>query len=641
MLTPTGFFLRLRKSTLIVISTLSVFIATFSYANQHTISKLYDQAFRGDVDAQYELGKKLIEGVEIVSDAESGLEWITSAAEKNHSRAQFMLGMTYYFGKLIPENRALAIQWVKKAADNNLVQAQYILGGMFHTGYTEKNLAKAAKYFTMASNQGYVKGHVALATMYETGKYFPKSEKRAAKLYKKAAEQSNLLAQILLGGMYEDGRGVTRDYKKAMYWYTEAAGQGDAKAQWLIGMMHLNGRGVQTSVSSAKAWLNRSCVNGFEQACSDLRKLPQNQKNIDARAPSINKAGYDLFKSTVFQDGKQKYKTAHDQLTRFWVEEDFQLKGIRYHTKFFATQHIDNHTGEPYSAHVTGATVSVITYRQKDSGQWEVVSAQKGLTESGSWGDIYSDNYLAEKLSPSSYGLLFEFGYTAQGQSEGGRLIYVFHKDKWHYAGFIPEEGSYGDASACELYKECSEYENAYSFTGEIYIGETGKSTGFPDLLVVRTGTVLGGNPAKNTTYRFDGNQYKELLAQISQPSAGRSNQNTDSKTDHINSLHDKMEKGISGANIQMAGKKTDEFTTIKSIRYDRKIPEVIYTYYENPKITRLGINPANIINTAKQTHIKMVCDGPFSELMRALRFKVTHNYEGLVSVTIYPEDCE
>ena len=636
-----------RKLVIMVLCAVSVFAVTFVYAEHRPFNELLSLAKGGNVEAQYFVGKKLIEGVEVTSDSEKGVKWVRRAADQGHAAAQFLLGILHFYGELAPKDKFLAKKWVQKAADNNLVQAQYILGNMFHQGYIEKNLAEAVKYYGLAVEQGYSKAQLALAIMYEEGEYLAKSEKRAANLYRKAAEQSDVNAQILLGGMYEDGRGVSRDYGQAMYWYTEAKNQGDARAQWLLGMMHKHGKGVPANIPAAREWINRSCVNGFEQACADLRNLPADQGYIDERVPDIRKAAYDLFRSSAFKNPKQKYKTAHDQLTRFWFEEDFQLKGVLYHSKFFATQYIDESTGEPYQAHATGAKVSVVTYKKNISGQWERVSLQEKLTISGSWGDIYSDNYVSEYFSPSSYGVLFEFGYSAQGHSEGGRLVYVFHKNKWHDTGFVQDSGS----------NEGSGLGAPYSFEGEIYIGVNNKETGFPDLLVERAGTEYQGVPAKGSLYRFDGNEYKkvefaakEALPTGSQPSIDVSNKNTRLGTnplglsdEEISLFHDKMEVGIAGANAEMASKRTDALTTIKSITYDRIVPEVIYTYHKDQKIAGIDFGDAmeKAENIIRQQHIQLVCGGPMVEFMRILRFRVTQDYDVLHNVTIYPEDCE
>ena len=88
--------------------------------------------------------------------------------------------------------------------------------------------------------------------MYYLGQGVKKSLKNAAKWYTLAADQGFAPAQNNLGTMYAEGRGVDKDEKHAIELFTLAADQGDAKAQYGLGLMYAEGRGVEKSVSKAK-----------------------------------------------------------------------------------------------------------------------------------------------------------------------------------------------------------------------------------------------------------------------------------------------------------------------------------------------------------------------------------------------------
>jgi TPR repeat protein len=87
--------------------------------------------------------------------------------------------------------------------------------------------------------------------------------------YRKAADNGNLRAHISLGTMYENGRGVPRDYAAAVSWYRKAADRGYADAQDSLGLMYANGRGVPQDYIMAHMWYNLAAASGNKDAASN------------------------------------------------------------------------------------------------------------------------------------------------------------------------------------------------------------------------------------------------------------------------------------------------------------------------------------------------------------------------------------
>lgn len=503
-----------RRSTFTGAVTKAIFFAaalvvssasTANAESSRSIAELTFLAERGDAASQYELGKKLIEGVDVQESPYEGLRWITKAAQQDHGPAQAVLGAGYYYGGLVEKNDEEAAKWFKEAADNNIKEAQYIMGIMYYNGTgLRKDYAEAFRYFTLAHSQYYEKAYTALGVMYEEGVYVEKNEKKAAELYSKAYDQN---AMLLLGGMYEDGRGVEQSFNKAMEYYKRASDQGNASAQWLLGAMYQSGKGVGENQGRALSWFNRSCKSGFSQACNDASEFRSKFSAGAAPVPDARQAALDLFGFRSFDSADKKYRTGPDGLTRLWIEEDFELNDKFYHSKFFSSQSINSQTGEPYQSHAAGAKISVITYKRSPKGQWLVASQQKNIGTLGSWGDISSNIYDAEPFSSSSYGILFDTGYSTQGESSSGKIVYVFTGEKWHNAGYIVE-GEENESSY-----SCGDMGRCHDFYGVSRI-IMDQNKVFPDIHVERYGMGYGGKiPPDDIIYEYNGDKYTSKKA--------------------------------------------------------------------------------------------------------------------------------
>ena len=71
------------------------------------------------------------------------------------------------------------------------------------------------------------------------GKGVAQDYQEAAKWYSLAAEQGHAVAQNNLGWMFDMGKGVAQDYQEAAKWYRLAAEQGHSAAQSNLGVMQV------------------------------------------------------------------------------------------------------------------------------------------------------------------------------------------------------------------------------------------------------------------------------------------------------------------------------------------------------------------------------------------------------------------
>lgn len=95
--------------------------------------KLIAAAEGGDVAAQLELGLKYSIGS--ITDWKEAVKWFGEAAEKGNAEAQYNLG------KMIIENRGarkegtVAVKWLNKAAEQGNADAQLLLGHIYNGDY--------------------------------------------------------------------------------------------------------------------------------------------------------------------------------------------------------------------------------------------------------------------------------------------------------------------------------------------------------------------------------------------------------------------------------------------------------------------------------------------------------------------------
>lgn len=77
------------------------------------------------------------------------------AALKGDVLAQYFVGRAYQNGRGVDKDLPEAFKWEKMAADNGLVRAQKSVGSMFYSGAgVAQDYSAAAKYFLLAAEQG-------------------------------------------------------------------------------------------------------------------------------------------------------------------------------------------------------------------------------------------------------------------------------------------------------------------------------------------------------------------------------------------------------------------------------------------------------------------------------------------------------
>src|SRR5215471_8620049 len=92
------------------------------------------KAERGDAVAQYELGQRYRQGIDVPRDAAEAVKWYQRAAEQGYAEAQYNLAVAYRHGAGVARDDAEAVRWYRKAAEQGDAPAQVNLGLQYARG---------------------------------------------------------------------------------------------------------------------------------------------------------------------------------------------------------------------------------------------------------------------------------------------------------------------------------------------------------------------------------------------------------------------------------------------------------------------------------------------------------------------------
>ncbi|MCR4667528.1 MAG: sel1 repeat family protein [Desulfovibrio sp.] len=152
-------------------------------------------------------------------------------------------------------------------AVNGNATAQVLIGRCYESGLgVEQNLETAAKWYSIAAEQGDPQGILCLAYCYENGVGVNRDEGKTLELMKNAAEKGVPEAQFNLALYASKGRyGVPKNYEESFTWAKRAADQGYAQAERYVGACYEYGVGVEMNVAEAAKWYAKAKAKGLEK----------------------------------------------------------------------------------------------------------------------------------------------------------------------------------------------------------------------------------------------------------------------------------------------------------------------------------------------------------------------------------------
>jgi TPR repeat protein len=272
--------------------------------------KLFDAAVSGSREAEYELGRRYLNGEVVAQNDHEAAYWIRKAAEKGQSTAEDLLGDMYELGRGVDRSSYQAAAWFKKSAAAGNAYGEYSLAMSYLMGLgVRKDPEEALGWLSRSAESGHVRAQLRIAWCYEGHEGLPTNEAVALKWYSraakegspdgqfavgyyflrpghcdyaearkwlnKAAEQNYSFAEVNLGLMYAEGLGVPTNEIKAVELYRRGAEHGNLQALSLLADCYLSGHGVPKNGSVALSLFQKAAAQGYSKANDRVKELTQ------------------------------------------------------------------------------------------------------------------------------------------------------------------------------------------------------------------------------------------------------------------------------------------------------------------------------------------------------------------------------
>ena len=177
---------------------------------------LRDAARAGVVEAQFQLGRMLLDGHDMGPAPAEGLHWFAEAARRGHVSAMNMVGRCYEHGWGIAADPERAAAWYRAAADRGLDWGMYNLATLLALGNgANQDRDAALALFRRAAALGHAKSINMIGSFLEDGWVVERDIGAAADHYRRAAEAGDFRGQFNHARMLID------------------AGEADAATRWL------------------------------------------------------------------------------------------------------------------------------------------------------------------------------------------------------------------------------------------------------------------------------------------------------------------------------------------------------------------------------------------------------------------------
>lgn len=232
-------------------------------------------AKHGHAESAYRAGLCYEFGWGCRSDPTKAIQFLRTAASKNHPGAMTRLGKACLSGDLGESRYREGIKWLKRAseaADTIYNAAPYQLGTLYETGYGDdifKDESYAAELFTQAAELGHPEASFRMGDAYEHGTLnCPRDPALSVHFYTGAADRGHAGAMMGLCAWYMVGAEpvLEKDEEEAYEWARRSAELGFVKAQYAVGYFTEMGIGCRRDVLEANVWYVKAADAGDERA---------------------------------------------------------------------------------------------------------------------------------------------------------------------------------------------------------------------------------------------------------------------------------------------------------------------------------------------------------------------------------------
>ncbi|KAI1178739.1 HCP-like protein [Nemania sp. FL0916] len=239
-------------------------------------------AKHGHAESAYRAGLCYEFGWGCRKDPAKAVQFLRTAASKNHPGAMTRLGKACLSGDLGENRYREGIKWLKRATESADVMynsAPYQLGTMYETGYGDdifKDESYAAELFTQAAELGHPEAGYRMGDAYEHGKLnCPRDPALSVHFYTGAAEGGHAAAMMGLCAWYLVGAEpiLEKDEEEAYEWARRSAELDFVKAQYTVGYFTEMGIGCRRDILEANVWYVKAADAGDERAKQRLQAI--------------------------------------------------------------------------------------------------------------------------------------------------------------------------------------------------------------------------------------------------------------------------------------------------------------------------------------------------------------------------------
>ncbi|KAI1481682.1 HCP-like protein [Daldinia eschscholtzii] len=240
-------------------------------------------AKHGHAESAYRAGLCYEFGWGCRKDPAKAVQYLRTAASKNHPGAMTRLGKACLSGDLGENRYREGVKWLKRAteaADTMYNAAPYHLGTLYETGYGDdifKDESYAAELFTQAAELGHAEASYRMGDAYEHGKLnCPRDPALSVHFYTGAAERGHAAAMMGLCAWYMVGADpiLEKDEEEAYEWARRSAElAGFVKAQYAVGYFTEMGIGCRRDILEANVWYVKAADAGDERAKQRLAAI--------------------------------------------------------------------------------------------------------------------------------------------------------------------------------------------------------------------------------------------------------------------------------------------------------------------------------------------------------------------------------
>jgi len=199
-------------------------------AGRVAFAKCKLQAEGGDLDAQFELSRRLEDGDGAKADLEEAVRWARRAAEKGHAKSQYKLGVHLANGEGVMPDPKEAYSWFRKSAAQGDPYAERAVAISLLAGDGVKaDPVEAKQWLLRAAEHDQPQAQWEIGCDFYGDKPDIARDAIAARWFRKSAEQLNPRALISLGICYRLGRGVPKDPIEGLAWIALGSEQYDSE----------------------------------------------------------------------------------------------------------------------------------------------------------------------------------------------------------------------------------------------------------------------------------------------------------------------------------------------------------------------------------------------------------------------------